>query len=247
MFEKKLIKQLKGKEEYMAEIFLNDIVDRLVANAFSLATELIGLGWGFKEELRNLVEILFKIKFMLHDAQKRQVSDEPVRIWLTEAERCMQYFHFSISDRVKTINELLDRIVNDAAGFYLGIECVNSIPKINLDKNIDSFLDDSEVVGRGFDVVKIVDLLTSSSNKQVISVLPIVGMAGLGKTTLANLVYNHELVKKHFDVLAWVHVSKNFNIKGILGEILKSFKENLIGLEDEDEDEYEDEDEMKMQ
>uniref|UniRef100_A0A2N9IZN8 Disease resistance N-terminal domain-containing protein n=1 Tax=Fagus sylvatica TaxID=28930 RepID=A0A2N9IZN8_FAGSY len=75
----------QGKEEYMAEIFLNDIVDRLVANAFSLATELIGLEWGFKEELRNLVEILFKIKFMLHDAQKRQVSDEPVRIWLTEA------------------------------------------------------------------------------------------------------------------------------------------------------------------
>uniref|UniRef100_A0A2N9IEA5 AAA+ ATPase domain-containing protein n=1 Tax=Fagus sylvatica TaxID=28930 RepID=A0A2N9IEA5_FAGSY len=247
----------------MAEIFLNDIVDRLVANAFSLATELIGLEWGFKEELRNLVEILFKIKFMLHDAQKRQVSDEPVRIWLTKLRDvvcdvddvldefgyeicCLKVqiqnqmmdqvcsFSFFNLDRVKTINELLDRIMNDAAGFCLGIEVVNSIPKISLEKNIDSFLNDSEVVGRGSDVVKIVNLLTSSSNEQVISVLPIVGMAGLGKTTLAKLVYNHELVKKHFDVLAWVHVNKNFNVEGILGEILKSSKGKLIGLEDEE-------------
>ena len=52
----------------MAEIVLDDIVEKPIANAFSLATEHIGFEWGFKEELRGLLEILFKIKFVLHDA-----------------------------------------------------------------------------------------------------------------------------------------------------------------------------------
>ena len=68
----------------MAEIVLDDIVDRLIANAFSLATEHIGFEWGFKEELGGLFETLFKIKFMLHDAQKRQVFDESMRNYLME-------------------------------------------------------------------------------------------------------------------------------------------------------------------
>ena len=76
------------------------------------------------------------------------------------------------------------------------MELVNSIPKISLDMNIDSLLDDLEVVGRKHDIKKIVNLLINSNNQQVISVLPIVGMAGLGKTTLTKLVYNHELIKE---------------------------------------------------
>uniref|UniRef100_A0A2N9FF07 BED-type domain-containing protein n=1 Tax=Fagus sylvatica TaxID=28930 RepID=A0A2N9FF07_FAGSY len=219
----------QSKDEYVAEI-LYYVVDKLVANMFSLLCERLDFEWSFKFELFDLVKFI-KIKFMLHDAQKRQVHSRKQMV-----DQGCRYSVYN-PDRVKTITELLDRIVNEAAGFGLGIEFVNSIPKISLDKNIDSLLDDSEVVGRGSDVVRIVQLLTSSSNKQVISVLPIVGMAGLGKTTLANLVYNHELVKKHFDVLAWVHVSKNFNIKGILREIVQSFNEKLIGLEDEEMDE----------
>ena len=57
------------------------------------------------------------------------------------------------------------------------------------------------------------------------------GIAGLGKTTLTKLVYNNELIKKHFDVLAWVNVGKHFDVEGILREILKSLEEDLSGLE----------------
>jgi chromosomal replication initiation ATPase DnaA len=71
-------------------------------------------------------------------------------------------------------------------------------------------------------------LLTSASNQQI-SVLPIVGMAGLGKTTLTKIVYNHALIRKHFDVLAWVRVTKSFNVERILSEILKSLGGHLIG------------------
>ncbi|KAF3945873.1 hypothetical protein CMV_027798 [Castanea mollissima] len=208
----------KGKEEYMAEIVLNDVVDRLIANALSLHA---------------------------NDAQKRQSSDESVRIWLMklrdvayDADNVLdefsyesfwqevqtknlmvdqvRSFSFCNPDKVKTIKQLFDKIVHDVAGFGLRMELVNSIPNISSDMNIDPLLDDSEVVGREYDVTKVVNVLISSSNQQVISVLPILGMAGLGKTTLAKLVYNNELIKKHFDVLAWVNVGLSNSIEQLI-------------------------------
>ncbi|XP_050255689.1 putative disease resistance protein RGA3 [Quercus robur] len=248
----------KGKEEYMAEVVLNDVVDRLIANAFSLhASEYIGFESSFKAELKNLLETLFKIKFLLDDAQKRQSSDKSVRNWLMDLRDVaydadnvldefsyfwqevqtqnlmvdqVRSFSFCNPDKVKTIKQLLDKIVHDVAGFGLRMELLNSIPNISLDMNIDPLLDDSEVVGREYDVTKMVNVVISSSNQQVISVLPIVGMAGLGKTTLAKLVYNNELIKKHFDVLAWVNVGIHFDVEGILREILISLEEDLSDL-----------------
>ncbi|KAK7850431.1 putative disease resistance protein rga4 [Quercus suber] len=269
----------QGKEEYRAEIFLNDVVDRLIA----LATEHINFELSFKVDL---LETLFKMKFMLGDAQKRQSSDESMGIWLKhirdvayDADNVLDKFsyesywqkaqiqnemmdqvcNFSLCnlDKVRSIKQFLDRYLNDVADSGLRME---SIPSISLNMNIDSFndsevvgrkqdikkivnllislnmntdsLNDLEVVGRKQDIKKIVNLLTGSSNQHVISVLPMVGMAGIGKTTLAKFVYNNEQIKKHFDVLAWVNVSKNFDVEGILREILKSL--GFKSLEGED-------------
>ncbi|XP_022684237.1 disease resistance protein RGA2-like [Setaria italica] len=56
-----------------------------------------------------------------------------------------------------------------------------------------------------------------------ILVLPIVGMSGVGKTTLAQVIYNHPKVKEQFQRRAWVYVSEHFSIKRSLQEILSSF------------------------
>ena len=77
-----LISLLQSEEEYIDEIVLDDVVGRLVTKAFALATKDIICKWRFKEELENLFDSLYKIKVVLH--QKRQVSDEFVRIWLME-------------------------------------------------------------------------------------------------------------------------------------------------------------------
>ena len=215
----------------MAEVVLNDVVDRLIANAFSLhASEYIGFESSFKAELKNLLETLFKIKFLLDDAQKRQSSDKSMRNWLMDLRDVaydadnmldefsyesfwqevqtqnlmvdqVRSFSFCNPDKVKNIKQLLDKIVHDVAGFGLRMELVNSDPEISLDMNIGPLLDDSEVVGREYDVKKMVNILISSSNQQVISILPIVGMVGLGKTTLTKLVYNNELIKDRKSVV----------------------------------------------
>uniref|UniRef100_A0A2N9IZP9 BED-type domain-containing protein n=1 Tax=Fagus sylvatica TaxID=28930 RepID=A0A2N9IZP9_FAGSY len=232
-------KTTKGKavtqsnEERSGEIVLNVVVvDGLVDKLRSFAAEHMNINstQGFREELIKLLLSLTEIQVVLHDAEKRLVSNESVTIWLPKLRDVaydiddMLYevrTSFSLSNTnkeniIKTINQSLDRIKN---GFGLG--SMDLIPNISLDREIDSFLNDLVDVGRGCDVSNIVRLLTSASNQQI-SILPIVGMPGIGKTTLTKIVYNHARIRKHFDVLAWVRVTKSFNVERILSEILKS-------------------------
>ena len=47
-------------------------------------------------------------------------------------------------------------------------------------------------------------------------------MGGVGKTTLAQLVHNKELVTERFDVRAWVCVSQEFDVLRITKTILEA-------------------------
>ncbi|XP_043713331.1 putative disease resistance RPP13-like protein 1 [Telopea speciosissima] len=92
-----------------------------------------------------------------------------------------------------------------------------------------SVVNRSKVFGREEDMWKIIGWLLSDDktpspikNDNNFSVLPIVGMGGAGKTTLAQLVYNHETVKNHFRLKAWVCVSEDFDVVRLTKEILES-------------------------
>ncbi|KAM0999279.1 hypothetical protein FF1_006002 [Malus domestica] len=55
----------------------------------------------------------------------------------------------------------------------------------------------------------------------------IVGMGGVGKTTLAQLVFQDEKVGGYFSFKIWVHVGKDFEMKRIFTEILVSLVYSL--------------------
>ncbi|XP_065619541.1 putative inactive disease susceptibility protein LOV1 [Quercus suber] len=55
------------------------------------------------------------------------------------------------------------------------------------------------------------ELVSRLTNNEDISVDSIVGMQGIGKTTLAKIVYNHKAIVNHFPFRAWVSVPQESN------------------------------------
>ncbi|XP_022898589.1 putative disease resistance protein At3g14460 [Olea europaea var. sylvestris] len=86
-----------------------------------------------------------------------------------------------------------------------------------------SLVVESEVYGREKDKEEILKILFGvESNDSQISVIPIVGMGGVGKTTLVKLVFNDERLKGKFDLKGWVCVSDEFDVEKVTKKILES-------------------------
>ncbi|KAL6890569.1 hypothetical protein ACP4OV_008824 [Aristida adscensionis] len=99
------------------------------------------------------------------------------------------------------------------------------IPNIRSLRHTSSLVFEGSILGRETDKRKIVEKLLSREGKNVatpVSVMAIVGMGGLGKTTLAQLVYNNPRVRQSFDRHAWVCVSAHFDVNRITRNIISS-------------------------
>ncbi|XP_019177084.1 PREDICTED: putative late blight resistance protein homolog R1A-4 [Ipomoea nil] len=79
------------------------------------------------------------------------------------------------------------------------------------------------VVGLSYDHMDIVDRLIRGFYE--LTVIPIVGMNGIGKTTLAISVYNDPKVTSYFDVRGWVTMSGEYNNSQMLHDLLCTLAE----------------------
>ncbi|CAL4943820.1 unnamed protein product [Urochloa decumbens] len=144
-----------------------------------------------------------------------------------------------IGRKIQALNQRLVDIEKRSSRFGFITQAINS-SGFSINNATDSLFDKtgsifirSDVVGEKIeeDTKKIVDLLIkkvdapagSKANNDVVVAVAITGMGGIGKTTLARMVFSDSMVEENFEERIWLSVNKEFNEITILQSLLASF------------------------
>ncbi|XP_078158063.1 putative disease resistance RPP13-like protein 1 [Carex rostrata] len=134
-----------------------------------------------------------------------------------------------ILNDIQQIRSRFDEITNDRIALQLSEgdgpkRCNNELQRAP----ISHFVVQANIIGREREKEKLIELL--SSERDVVSVVAIVGMGGIGKTTLAQLVYNDQRIQQRFEKCGWICVSEGFNVARLTRESMESITRKECGL-----------------
>ncbi|KAK7244518.1 hypothetical protein RIF29_39341 [Crotalaria pallida] len=133
-------------------------------------------------------------------------------------------FRRKMAKQIKEMKKRLDKVAADRHKF--GLKTIDVDTRVVHKREMTySTVIDSDVIGRNHDkeiVIKYLMQQIPSDEHHNLSIIPIVGMGGLGKTTLAKFVFNDERISEYFQLKMWVCVSDDFDIKQLIIKIINS-------------------------
>ncbi|KAJ1276567.1 hypothetical protein BS78_05G224000 [Paspalum vaginatum] len=163
--------------------------------------------------LKRLKHAALDISEILEDYQDT-TSDQATTAKMPRFLSClpMGYKRIVMANRMKTARENLSKINMDFPSFNFKQGTTTTIEQCYDKRETTSDLPEEPIIGRDGEKQKIVDLLLSAdANNDEIVIVPIYGLGGMGKSTLAQQVYNDDRFKR-YDHRVWVYVSQDFNL-----------------------------------
>ncbi|KAL5998767.1 hypothetical protein ACLOJK_009715 [Asimina triloba] len=244
-----------------------------------VAKEKLDLFTGAADELEKLKNTFQSIEALLDDAERRQVGEESVRLWLSRLKavsydiddvldewgtissgglgdeeggvsrskvwdcllsifNCLDgaVSRYEVACAMKEIRKRLDDIADEknkygffSSGLGVGGDLITRIRSSRLKTSV---VDSSEkMIGRDNDKETMISRLVSGSGCHhdqdrdgQVHVVAMVGIGGMGKTTLARQIYHDSRVRGHFDEFLWVCVSDVFDVIRLTKAITEQVK-----------------------
>ncbi|XP_072963092.1 disease resistance protein RGA2-like [Typha angustifolia] len=161
--------------------------------------------------LKKLKDALYEAADMVDLYDRQLHKEKPMKKLVRKLNIGMSHLALQKSNKIRTSLNKFEKIAFEGNTFH---ELSSRRP------NVTTSIPPQRVFGRDDECEEIINKYLLS--KRGFSVVAIVGIAGAGKTTVAQLVYNDERVAEHFDVRIWVCVSREIDVFKYTREMIES-------------------------
>ncbi|KAI5004730.1 hypothetical protein ZWY2020_031973 [Hordeum vulgare] len=219
------IKRLKNNLEHFSAI-------REDAEALAMEDKRIRAWW------KNMSNVMFDVDVIIDlvMVHSQKLLLPPRSVYCNQSMiSCFGKLSFDhrVARRIKDINEKLDEIKMNTEMFNLDRTTRQQFQVTIVDRRQTSSVDELEVVGTEIKqaVEDMVQMIVSGCRQNRSSVFGIQGMGGIGKTTLAQKIYNESLVREKFQVRIWLCISQSYTEIGLIKQAIRMAGEKCDQLE----------------